>query len=199
MKVFCIFLVFREIQLSTWGPTRPRTCNRCPSDHDKRENVHSRAPIENNRCCATYLPVWMDLALYRLANPAKVLEAFMFSYNFHTVPAFSVDDATFEEHCCASDSLMTRPRGHFARKLEFHTNKIAFFQILILRLLPSVPMSSVDSYRIKRVQFFGRKVHLLNIPEMVAFIMFAINQQPGFFKSYPYFCFPPSCLVLNVF
>lgn len=76
------------------------------------------------------------------------------------------------------------PADCFAQKSEFHAIKVAFFQLLILRLLPSVRMSSVDSYRIKRVQFFGRKVRLLKILEVVGFAMFAINQQPaGLFST----------------
>ena len=117
----------------------------------------------------------MYLALYRLANPATVLEAFIFRYNFRTVPAFAAENAAFEEHCCIPVSL---------ENWSSIPSRLRFFIFLMLRLLPSVRMSSVDSYRIKRVQFFGRKVRLLKILKVVTFSMFAINHQPhGLFST----------------
>lgn len=62
------------------------------------ESRVQRRPSKSNRSSATYLPVWMYLALYRWANPAIVLETAMFSYKFCTIPAFDADEAVFEQY-----------------------------------------------------------------------------------------------------
>lgn len=69
------------VNLGAHAPTDQESLSNTPR---RRRSESLGHPSKSNRTSATYLPVWMYLALYRLAKLAMMLETPMFSYNFYT-------------------------------------------------------------------------------------------------------------------